>query len=558
MSGATGSTGADGDAEVFAELLRGLKERSGLSYGALAKRLHMSTSTLHRYCNGSATPADYAPVERLARVCRATPAELVELHRSWILADAARGRKAAGQPGPERVREAADGRTAAPTAAGDAAVGAGTAEAAADAGRTATGATEATAADTGRTATGATEATAANAGRTATGAAEATAADAGRTATSTAEATAADTGRTATSGAEAVAVQGGPADGGAGGERDQAAEPVVAGPGPSTALRPTRRRTAVIAAVAAAAVLGAVVLVVNLPSSGGGTRGTAQGPAGASGAATGPADGKRPSPSLSASPSPTPSSSPSPSASASADAERGKPSAGASKPAAVGGGDGDAGDGGDGNGAEPQGSTSVNVATRPFVYEGPCSQHFLVDSEPSQVGPPAPTEQDAPRWAAAYGAVSSDEQRVAVTLQGSGKDTIVLDSLQVRVVSKGAPPAWNDYAMGSGCGGEVESASFDVDLDSGSPTVTTKNGQRGFPFSVTESDPLVFYVTAHTRAHDVRWDLTLKWSSGDRQGTVHIDNDGTPFRTSGSAGRPSYHYPLGGGEWIKREEELSQ
>ncbi|MBW5422071.1 helix-turn-helix domain-containing protein, partial [Streptomyces sp. BG9H] len=40
----------------LAELLRGLKERSGLSYGVLAKRLHMSTSTLHRYCNGDAVP----------------------------------------------------------------------------------------------------------------------------------------------------------------------------------------------------------------------------------------------------------------------------------------------------------------------------------------------------------------------------------------------------------------------------------------------------------------------------------------------------------------------
>ncbi|TBO58246.1 XRE family transcriptional regulator, partial [Streptomyces kasugaensis] len=50
----------------FAALLRELKDRSGQSYGALAKRLHMSTSTLHRYCNGDAVPAEYAPVERLA------------------------------------------------------------------------------------------------------------------------------------------------------------------------------------------------------------------------------------------------------------------------------------------------------------------------------------------------------------------------------------------------------------------------------------------------------------------------------------------------------------
>ncbi|OLZ60824.1 transcriptional regulator [Streptomyces sp. IMTB 2501] len=83
----------------FADLLRELKNRSGHSYGTLAKRLHMSTSTLHRYCNGDAVPTDYAPVERLARLCKATPEELVELHRRWVLADAGRGRKQPVQQG---------------------------------------------------------------------------------------------------------------------------------------------------------------------------------------------------------------------------------------------------------------------------------------------------------------------------------------------------------------------------------------------------------------------------------------------------------------------------
>ncbi|MFJ8866831.1 helix-turn-helix domain-containing protein [Streptomyces sp. NPDC102473] len=78
----------------FAELLRGLKTRSGLSYGALARKLHMSTSTVHRYCNGDAVPHDYAPVERFARVCRASGDELVALHRKWILADEAKRRGA--------------------------------------------------------------------------------------------------------------------------------------------------------------------------------------------------------------------------------------------------------------------------------------------------------------------------------------------------------------------------------------------------------------------------------------------------------------------------------
>ncbi|MFE6054113.1 helix-turn-helix domain-containing protein [Kitasatospora sp. NPDC056446] len=81
------------ETEEFAAMLRELKERSGRSYGALATRLHVSTSTLHRYCNGAAVPTEYAPVERLARACGADGEQLVELHRRWLLADAARRRE---------------------------------------------------------------------------------------------------------------------------------------------------------------------------------------------------------------------------------------------------------------------------------------------------------------------------------------------------------------------------------------------------------------------------------------------------------------------------------
>ncbi|MEU5040679.1 helix-turn-helix domain-containing protein [Streptomyces griseorubiginosus] len=434
MSGATGAE----EPEAFAELLRELKDRSGLSYGVLAKRLHMSTSTLHRYCNGTAVPVEYAPVERLARVCKATPQELVELHRRWILADAARGRRA------ERAGEAS----------------------------------------------------VESAGAT-------------QHADGTPHAGDGDTG-----------------------------EPVVIDPvGDDTPPRrsswPHRRRTALIASVAVVAALGGVAYALR--------------PMGLrAGDATAPTiidtraadSGREPSPTPSAvrtGSGPSPSVSGSPTGTAAA----GSSGAGASR---------DAG--------QPAGRPSATgaplaVATRPYVYEEPCSQHFLVDSEPAQVGPPA-SEQDAPRWAAAYGAVSSGEQRVALTVQGTGAETVVLNALHVRVLSKNAPLAWNDYAMGVGCGGGVGTKSFDIALDSGSPTVTVKNGQRAFPYKVSESDPEVFYVTAHTTAHDVRWDLTLDWSSGDRSGTVHIDNAGRPFRTSADVGRPGYDYPLGGSEWIER------
>ncbi|MFJ8715482.1 helix-turn-helix domain-containing protein [Streptomyces violaceus] len=80
------------DVGEFAALLRALKERTDRSYGSLARRLAMNTSTLHRYCAGEAVPVDFAPVERFAALCGATPEERLELHRRWLLAVAARRR----------------------------------------------------------------------------------------------------------------------------------------------------------------------------------------------------------------------------------------------------------------------------------------------------------------------------------------------------------------------------------------------------------------------------------------------------------------------------------
>ncbi|MEU1163613.1 helix-turn-helix transcriptional regulator [Streptomyces sp. NPDC005921] len=89
------------DVEEFAALLRQLKDRTDRSYGSLARRLNMNTSTLHRYCAGEAVPQDFAPVERLAAFCGATPQERLELHERWLRAVAARQRPRTPLPVPE-------------------------------------------------------------------------------------------------------------------------------------------------------------------------------------------------------------------------------------------------------------------------------------------------------------------------------------------------------------------------------------------------------------------------------------------------------------------------
>ncbi|EFG10140.1 Plasmid maintenance system antidote protein, XRE family, partial [Streptomyces clavuligerus] len=75
---------------AFALRLRELREASGRSYGALARRVGVSASTLHRYCSGHTVPMEFAPVERFARLCGCQGDDLVALHRLWMLADAER------------------------------------------------------------------------------------------------------------------------------------------------------------------------------------------------------------------------------------------------------------------------------------------------------------------------------------------------------------------------------------------------------------------------------------------------------------------------------------
>lgn len=422
--------------DEFSELLGRLKERSGLSYGVLGKRLHTSASTLHRYINGDAVPTDYAPVERFARMCKATPEELVELHRRWVLADARRRQKASGAGAAEP----------------DAVAGSDPSDDPAD--------------------------------------------DAG---------------------------------------------PEVDPPASTEVPVARRRRTAVLAGAAVVAALVSAVLVVNLVSGEGDDDRDGNRPVGAASRTADSVDAK------------TPGASESPDGkgrSASPSASRGgSPTVSPSGSAPGGGGAGAA----EGGGSE-DGATAPNVAVNPYKWEGPCSQHYLLDREPEQVVPP-PSEQDARGWVTALGGVAAGQQMLALTLQGTGKATVVLDALHVRVVEKSAPLAWNDYAMGVGCGGGVETTSFTVDLDAGRPAVSTKAGQRDFPYKVSESDPEVFYVFADARAHNVSWYLELDWSSGDQHGTVRIDDNGKPFRTSGNVGRPAYEYPLGSSEWGRNEYE---
>ncbi|MGW5865721.1 helix-turn-helix domain-containing protein [Streptomyces sp. NPDC055239] len=436
----------------LAELLRELKERSGLSYGALAKRLHVSTSTLHRYVSGSAVPTEFAPLERFARVCEASREEMVEVHRRWILADASRG-------------ERKEGEQSSPAATPDPVVAPDPVTPAADA----------------------------------------------------------------------------------------AAPGIVIGAAPTAGRREGRRlpRARVLVAAGVVLALGATAVAVQAADDKGGRDHVATDtPSAFDGGEEGPDGAKSASPSGKKS------------AKESEKGKAGKEATGSDKPE----GDEGKGSGGEtgapttgdgGKGGAGEGGVPVTVSTQAQYWDEPCGHPYLVDKDPAGLSPP-PNEQDAPGWVSANGAVSARDQTVKLTVQGTGKDTVVLESLHVRVAGTSAPLAWNNYKMGYlgvGCGGKVPQHSFGVNLDASVPRPTPLEGDSGFPYTVSASDPEAFYINATANTRYVRWYLELEWSSGSRHGTVRIDDTGKPFATSGDKGRSVYAFSLNSKKWTKTNRD---
>ncbi|MGA5841431.1 helix-turn-helix domain-containing protein [Streptomyces pseudogriseolus] len=569
---------AQDEVAEFASLLRELKGRTDRSYGSLARRLHMNTSTLHRYCAGDAVPVDFAPVERFAALCGATDAERLELHRRWLRASEARRRPRAGSGTPRGT--AASGAAGTPGGADTP----GTAGASGKAGARPAAAGRGSEPDASPAGT-APHASPDGEGqhRTEPGdahpAAQAPQPDRPGTAT---RGDRPDAPRTATRDddpdAPGMATRGdrpgrsvrGEQPGGrrneasagagsapVGGQADADADDghVVTGPAGHPTAPPSRRwrrKRVAVAAAAMCALLATVGSLSFLPddwrtASGSGTVGAAEGTDG-----SGAGDGAGPARSVAPPRSPS-SKSPSPSPSPSVrrggggggndDASKApRPSYSPAPP-----------------GPAPAGPPPLAWSVNSHAWAYGCGHDYVVAKPPAQV-PPPPAPQDARTWAATQGAVHGGETLVELSVQGRSDTAVVLTALRVRVAGRSAPASGNAYAMDQGCGGALTPRYFDVDLDKDRPIARAVAGNDAgepipavrMPYRVSATDPEVLMVTARTEGCDCRWYLELDWSSQGRTGTVRIDDRGRPFRTSAVEGLPHYEYDTLNRSWRTR------
>ncbi|MER7742698.1 helix-turn-helix domain-containing protein [Streptomyces sp. NPDC096538] len=590
-------TAQDDDVRRFAELLRELKGRTDRSYGSLARRLHMNTSTLHRYCAGDAVPVDFAPAERFAALCGASDAERLELHRRWLLAVEARRRPRGGTasapgpvtaaPGPAREAGASGGgpgesgepggpeepgglrKTAEPgepeghaemvtspeghaepvvsSPDGDRPDAAPHREPDASA-RRGEGSPEHEPRHRARAGRDASV----SAGSPAAGAGE----DRGPVPVSGAPVAGDEASGSTGAGAEATGGDGvtngfGHSGWGNGHDGD-----VVSGPVEHSGERRRRgwrRKRVVAAAAAVCAVLATVGSLSFLPderrapagseAAAGASEEEGSGASPGSGAAPGRSVAPSVSGSASASVSPSPSGSASPGHGGGGKASGAPRDAGAptaSRPA-------------------PAGPAPLTWSVDSHAWSHGCGHDYVVARPPARV-PPPPAPQDARTWAAAQGAVHGKETLVELSVQGKSETAVVLTGLRVRVAGRSEPAPGNAYAMDQGCGGALTPRYFDVDLDKDRPIARAVAGNDAgtpipavrMPYRVSASDPEVLMVTARTRGCDCRWYLELDWSSQGRTGTVRIDDRGRPFRTSAVDGLPHYEYDTLNRSWRPR------
>ncbi|WP_156727855.1 helix-turn-helix domain-containing protein [Streptomyces apocyni] len=503
------------EVEEFAERVRALKDRSGRSYGALARRLNISASTLYRYASGEAVPAEFTPVERLARLCGVSADERVRLQRLWILADAVR------RPSSTATRGAHTAPAPAPASASASASASETPEAP-ETVETAETPEFPEAPDTPD------------------------------------QDSAAPTEHAEQTSPAPYALPAPPAP--------YAPEPSAGRQRTPTPFRARRRWAALAAAVVTAAVgigIGLGTLAASNPGSESGSRsGSSTAPGAGPGSKAAAGEGTEAEAEAETEPGAGPGTETGTEAGGRTGTEAG-PEPGA--------------EAGTKGGAETpptrnQGSpTDVATPEVPFTWTAKpdlrpdgCGHTFLADRDPADV--PAPPTQAPARWVSSQSAVQGAFTQLRVTVQGASPDrAVVLEALRVRVTQRAAPLEWNVYTTTGGCGGALTPRRFDVNLDKPRPRARPVAGFDGeaqreipavsFPYTVTSDDPEVLLVQASTATCDCRWSLELEWSAEGRSGTVEItDENGQPFRTSGIKDRPFFGYDDATGRWLAQEQ----
>jgi hypothetical protein len=176
--------------------------------------------------------------------------------------------------------------------------------------------------------------------------------------------------------------------------------------------------------------------------------------------------------------------------------------------------------------------TGKKPVTAYVSFEGETSDEpaFVIPRPIDQI--PVPPVEGPKRyaWAKSLGGVESKISVIRVIVQGSSEASTLLTGLRIEVVEQ-RPGLAGTYIAYRNEGGGIDPRDVFVTLDGGSTTVT--GGESwSFPLTTAQDDVEVFYIYANTEACDCSWRAFIDYEAAGEKGTLTIDDDGAPFRTT--------------------------
>src|SRR5262249_36130974 len=138
------------------------------------------------------------------------------------------------------------------------------------------------------------------------------------------------------------------------------------------------------------------------------------------------------------------------------------------------------------------------------------------------------------------------ESELDITIQTDSSEAITLQDIRVRTISRAsaAPAGFVMTVPCQGCGAQIFTRPFQVNLDSAQPLLKPLENIRGFPYEVSLTDVEVFNLDLKNNGCDCTFDLELDWVARGRPGQTILDNGGRHFRMVGPAGLPHYEWRL--------------
>lgn len=162
------------------------------------------------------------------------------------------------------------------------------------------------------------------------------------------------------------------------------------------------------------------------------------------------------------------------------------------------------------------------------------------------------------------GAAGSGSMAAQVSIQGESQRTVTLTGVTFKVHRRVRPPG---AIFEEPCGGAFVGRLIVANLDTSPPRVIDSNSdpqlplgaQEGgrpvtkpirFPWTVSVTDPLLLYLIGSTTTDCYcTWTAELPWVSGDRHGTILVNNGGKGYSAAGGRHIPTYDYIEG--SWKK-------